>query len=73
MTNIQEMMVTSVQKTTRYTCSQIFITFMLEYPMEEKRLDTHVQHLLKNLTYFDAEGRLQLLETLLILIDKMPE
>lgn len=41
--------------------------------MEEKRLDTHIQHLLKNLTYFDPEGRIQLLETLQIMVDKMPE
>ena len=41
--------------------------------MEDKRLDTHIQHLLKNLTYFEPDGRLQLLETLQILVDKMPE
>jgi hypothetical protein len=31
-----------------------------------------VNHLLKNLSYFDSKGRLQLLETLGNLIDKMP-
>ena len=41
--------------------------------MEEKRLDQHIQHLLKNLTYFDAQGRQQLLETLQVIVDKMPE
>lgn len=51
--NVQEMMVTSVSQSTRYTCAQIFITFILEYPMETSRLDQHIQHLLKNLTYFD--------------------
>jgi len=57
MTSVQDMMVTSVQRSTRQTCTGIFLTFVLEYPMEEKRLDTHIQHLLKNLTYFDPEGR----------------
>lgn len=73
MTSVQELMVTSVEKSTRSACAQIFVTFIMEYPMETQRLDTHMQHLLKNLTYFDAEGRLVLLETLKTLIERMPE
>ena len=66
-------MVTSVEKSTRSACAQIFVTFIMEYPMEAQRLDTHMQHLLKNLTYFDVEGRLVLLETLKTLVERMPE
>jgi hypothetical protein len=31
-----------------------------------------MQHLLKNLAYFDPEGRLQLLETMSTLIERFP-
>lgn len=65
-------MVTNVQQQTRQTCAQIFLQFITEYPMEQSRLDQHINHMLKNLTYFDPEGRLQLLDTLQVLIERMP-
>ena len=36
--------------------------FILEYPLEPERVQQHINHMLKNLTYFDPEGRMQLLE-----------
>lgn len=55
-------MVTNISKATRGTCANIFVQFLLEYPLEQQRLQQHINHMLKNLTYFDTDGRLQLLE-----------
>lgn len=57
-------MVQTVSRTTREVCAGIFTSFILEYPLEQSRLEQHINHMLKNLTYFDPEGRLQLIETL---------
>jgi hypothetical protein len=73
METIQEMMVINVQRHTRSVCASIFVAFILEYPLEESRLEQHINHMLKNLTYFDPEGRLQLLDTLHTLVDKFPQ
>ena len=62
METIEEMMVTNISRTTRSTCANIFVQFLLEYPLEAQRVQQHINHMLKNLTYFDIDGRLQLLE-----------
>jgi len=56
--NVQELMITSIAKSTRTVCSSIFTQFLLEYPLEPARVEQHINHLLKNLGYFDSEGRL---------------
>ena len=58
METVEDMMVTCVQKNVKATCSSIFIQFILEYPLEEKRLEQHINHMIKNLTYYSPEGRL---------------
>jgi U3 small nucleolar RNA-associated protein 20 len=52
------MMVSSVTRSTRTMCAQIFVQFLLEYPLEAGRIEQHINYLLKNLGYFDPEGRL---------------
>ena len=69
---IQEMMVSNVSQHTKDVCAGIFVSFILEYPLEHSRLEQHLNHMLKNLSYFDPEGRLQLLDTLLLLVEKFP-
>ena len=39
METVEDMMVTCVQKNIKTTCASIFIQFILEYPLEEKRLE----------------------------------
>ena len=67
------MMVSTVSHNTREVCAGIFVSFMIEYPLEQKRLEQHINHMLKNLSYFDPEGRLQLLDTLQTLVEKFPQ
>ena len=39
-------------------CAQILLQFLLDYPVGEKRLDSHLQFLLANLAYEHETGRL---------------
>jgi len=72
METVQDMMVSNVQKTTRTVCASIFVQFLLDYPLEPKRLEQHINHVVKNLTYYDPDGRLQLLEVMSVLVDRFP-
>lgn len=65
-------MITSVSKPIRSICATIFTQFILEYPLESSRIEQHINHLLKNLGYFDSEGRLQLLDVIHSLIERFP-
>ena len=65
-------MITSLAKSTRSICANIFTQFLLEYPLEADRVEQHINHLLKNLGYFDSEGRLQVLEVLQSLVERFP-
>ena len=58
METIEEMMVTSITRSTRTVCANIFVQFILEYPLEQSRVQSHINHMLKNLTYFDIDGRM---------------
>jgi U3 small nucleolar RNA-associated protein 20 len=69
---ISEKMVSNINQTVRTTCSQIFISFLLEYPLEEKRVEQHIYFLIKNLSYFREEGRYQILEIISLLIPQFP-
>lgn len=61
---VQEMMISSVDKLTRQLCQNIFIQFLLDYPLENSRIEQHINFLLKNLNFKLESGRLQLLQTL---------
>ncbi|TNV87999.1 hypothetical protein FGO68_gene14880 [Halteria grandinella] len=70
---VQELMITSIAKSTRSVCASIFTQFLLEYPLEQTRVEQHVNHLLKNLGYFDSEGRMQVLDVVNSLIERFPK
>ena len=69
---IADKMITNINKSVRSTCSNIFITFLIEYPLEEKRVEQHIHHLIKNLTYTTKDGRLTVLEVIEKLIPLFP-
>jgi len=72
METIEDMMVTNISRTTRGVCANIFVQFILEYPLEQSRVQQHINHMLKNLTYFDIDGRLSLLDVFQTFVDKFP-
>ncbi|CDW84473.1 small subunit processome component 20 homolog [Stylonychia lemnae] len=72
--NVQDLIITSLSPSVRSLCSSIFVTFLIEYPLEQERLTQHLNFLLKNVgTYFDQEGRHQILEVMEKISIKMPQ
>lgn len=69
---IADKMITSVNNGIRGTCAQIFISFLIEYPMEEKRVEQHIHHLIKNLTYPHKDGRISIIEVIDKLVTLLP-
>jgi len=65
-------MVSSNSKQIRGLCSSIFVQFLLDYPLQNERVEQHLNFVLKNLSYEQAENRMQLLGTLQTLIERFP-
>lgn len=72
METVQEMVLSSVNKATRGLCQGIFVQFLLDYPLENSRVEQHINFLLKNLGFTLESGRLQLLQTMQVLFAKFP-
>jgi len=68
---VQELMVTSVQQNVRQVCSSSLLIFLMEYPLEATRFQQHFGFLMRNLSYFDKEGRGQVLQSMEQLVGKM--
>jgi U3 small nucleolar RNA-associated protein 20 len=69
---IGDKMVTHTNKSTRTICAQIYIQFLVNYPLEERRVEQHVNHLIKNLTYVGKDGRLTVLEVIEKVVNLFP-
>lgn len=52
--------------------SQIFLQFLLDYPMGTQRLENHLQQIVLNLKYEYEEGRLSAIDLLSSVIQKLP-
>ena len=56
----------------RQACAQLFLTFLLRYPLGPKRLQQHLNFLVTNLAYPVAVGRVSLVKLIFALVDKLP-
>lgn len=65
-------MVSSNSRQIRGLCSNIFVQFLLDYPLQNERVEQHLNFVLKNLSYEQPENRIQLLGTLGTLIERLP-
>ncbi|XP_052728331.1 uncharacterized protein LOC108328944 isoform X4 [Vigna angularis] len=72
-TRVAELMVTSQIEAIRKKCSKIFLQFLLDYRLSEKRLQQHLDFLLLNLGYEHSTGRESLLEMIHAIIVKFPK
>ena len=70
---VQEMMVFNTSSSIRGLCASIFIQFLLDYPLENDRIESHLNFILNNLACKRLEGRLQLLDILKTLIERLPK
>ena len=68
-----DQIVLSSRKATREASINIFITFLITYPMGDKRLNSQVKQLLNNCANYEfEEGRLSALEALNSLVKLLP-
>jgi U3 small nucleolar RNA-associated protein 20 len=68
MLRMGELMVQSAVATVRTHCASIYLTFLLDYPLETKRLNYHIRFLVNNLTFVYETGRLAALACLHALV-----
>ncbi|CAM9997363.1 unnamed protein product, partial [Laminaria digitata] len=73
MTKLAELAVTSHRPTLRATAGQTFLTFVLQYPLGEKRLQFHLNQIVSGVSYEHAEGRLAALNLCSQLLRRLPE
>ena len=66
------MMIFNTSPSIRGICSSVFIQFLLDYPLSPERVEQHINFLIKNLGCKKSEGRLQLLDVLKTLFEKLP-
>merc|ERR1711871_731217 len=70
---ITKLMITSLKPAVRNLCSQVFMEFLENYPMGNKRREEHMNALLKNLSYSFEVGRISALNMLEKIIKKSNE
>ena len=64
--------VQSQKATVRLQASQIFLQYLIEYPLGEQRLTNHLQQIVLNIKYEYEEGRLSGLGLLSSVVQKFP-
>lgn len=69
---VLKLSVQSQKQAVRLQCSQIFLNYLVDYPMGSKRLNNHLQQIVLNLKYEYEEGRLSAINLLSSLIQKFP-
>lgn len=72
-TRIADLMVTSQVEVIRKKCSQILLQFLLNYQLSKKRVQEHLDSLLRNLEYQHSTGRESVLEMLHAVAEKFPQ
>ncbi|KAK9818396.1 hypothetical protein WJX72_012002 [[Myrmecia] bisecta] len=73
MGKVQELMIKSQSASIRQLCSSVFLQFLLDYPLGEKRLQQHLQFIVTNLAYEHESGREAALDMLQTVIVKFPD
>ena len=72
MNRISELIVSASSPSVRQTCLQMFLNFLLYYPLGSVRLQQHLDFILKNLSYYSPDGRQSVLELLHQIVQKFP-
>jgi len=69
---ILKLSVQSQNASVRQQCCQIFMQFLIEYPMGKQRLEDHLKQCILNMKYEYEEGRLSAIGLVGALINKLP-
>lgn len=69
---ILKLSVQSHNVSVRHQCRQIFLQFLIEYPLGKQRLEDHLKQMILNIKYEYEEGRLSAIGLVEALINKLP-
>lgn len=72
MRQVSKHMVRSQQAPVRQLCSQVFLQFLLDYPLGERRLRQHLEFLVRNVGYEHSTGRAAVLDLMSQVVAKFP-
>ncbi|CAM9407566.1 unnamed protein product [Choristocarpus tenellus] len=73
MTKLAELAVTSHRPTLRTIAGQTFLTFLVQYPLGQKRFQQHLNQVLEGVSYEHAEGRSAALNLCEQMFKRLPE
>jgi len=69
---ILKLSVQSQKSTIRLASSQIFLQYLIDYPMGKQRMDNHLHQIVLNIKYEYEEGRLSAIDLFSSVIQKFP-
>jgi hypothetical protein len=72
MEEVQKMMVHNTSSNIRNICAGIFVQFLIDYPLSPTRVESHIHFVIQNLECKITDGRLQILDILNTLLEKLP-
>ncbi len=73
MNSVQELMIKSQHSTIRQLSSTIILSFLLDYPLGNKRLEQHLQFFLSNMAYEHESGREASILLMEAIVRKFPQ
>eukprot|EP00047_Mylnosiga_fluctuans_P015284 m.44907 g.44907 ORF g.44907 m.44907 type:complete len:2742 (-) comp5850_c0_seq1:279-8504(-) len=73
MDRVAELLIQSPQASTREQCRQIFLQFLMDYPIGHKRLEHHLTFLVSNVNYTHDTGRVSVLTLMHAVVTKFPD
>lgn len=69
---LKEQMVMSYSKGYQNLCKEIYMHFLIEFPLSEKLAERHLFFLIKNLEYSEPSGREIIADLLMKIVNKLP-
>lgn len=73
MKKVNQLLVQTRLTGVRGICEQIVTTFILTYPLEQRRLEQQLEFIMANLTFPESNGRLAIMQLLKSMFQRFPE
>ena len=73
MEQVQCMIIHADHASSKRGASQVFLQYLLDYPMNEQRRKGHFEYILKNCAFIHDSGRLAMLDLVKAIMEKFPE
>lgn len=70
---LREKMITCYSKNYQSICKQIFLQFLVDFPLSDKLVQNHINFLVKNVEYQETQGRLLVCQVIRTVTEKFPK